>query len=160
MTLHYNVGLDIGTNSVGYTIVDDNGKILQVKGKNGYGVRVFKEGATAAERRIFRTTHRRLKRRKWRLRLLQDFFEPYILPQDDGFFIRRKESNLVLNDRDEDTASLFNDRSDRDFYQAYPTIYHLRQALMTEKRQFDVREIYLAMHHIIKYRGHFLLGSV
>ncbi|TAR29477.1 hypothetical protein BV231_15630, partial [Lactiplantibacillus plantarum] len=69
------------------------------------------------------------KRRKWRLRLLQDFFEPYILPQDDGFFIRRKESNLVLNDRDEDTASLFNDRSDRDFYQAYPTIYHLRQAL-------------------------------
>lgn len=159
MTLHYNVGLDIGTNSVGYTIVDDNGKILQVKGKNGYGVRVFKEGATAAERRIFRTTHRRLKRRKWRLRLLQDFFEPYILPQDDGFFIRRKESNLVLNDRDEDTASLFNDRSDRDFYQAYPTIYHLRQALMTEKRQFDVREIYLAMHHIIKYRGHFLLNG-
>ncbi|KGL66741.1 hypothetical protein LX03_06645 [Limosilactobacillus mucosae] len=40
--------------------------------------------------------------------------------------------------------------------QKYPTIYHLRQALMTEKRQFDLRLVYLAIHHLVKYRGHFL----
>lgn len=159
MNKDYNIGLDIGSNSIGYSIVDDNGKLLHSKGKNGYGVRIFKEGETAAERRIFRTTHRRLKRRKWRLRLLQDFFEPYILPVDEGFFIRRKESNLVLNDRSDKTAFLFNDHSDKDFYTRYPTIYHLRQALMQEHHQFDVREVYLAMHHIIKYRGHFLLNG-
>lgn len=42
------------------------------------------------------------------------------------------------------------------YLQKYPTIYHLRQALMTEKRQFDLRLVYLAIHHLVKYRGHFL----
>lgn len=27
---------------------------------------------------------------------------------------------------------------------------------MTEDRQFDIREVYLAIHHIVKYRGNFL----
>lgn len=27
---------------------------------------------------------------------------------------------------------------------------------MTENRKFDLREIFLAMHHIVKYRGNFL----
>lgn len=51
---------------------------------------------------------------------------------------------------------LFNDLSDQEYHNNYPTIYHLRYALMTEPHQFDLREIYLALHHIVKYRGHFL----
>lgn len=27
---------------------------------------------------------------------------------------------------------------------------------MTDNRQHDLREVYLAIHHIVKYRGHFL----
>lgn len=27
---------------------------------------------------------------------------------------------------------------------------------MTEKHKFDIREVYLAIHHIVKYRGNFL----
>lgn len=155
---NYNIGLDIGTSSIGWTIVDDNAKLIRTKGKQGYGVRIFSEGQTAEERRGFRTTRRRLNRRKWRLSLLREIFEPYILPVDENFFMRQKESNLVTGDANKHFSGsiLFNDQTDQDFYCKYPTIYHLRQALMTENRQFDVREIYLAIHHIVKYRGHFL----
>lgn len=159
---NYNIGLDIGTSSIGWTIVDDNAQIMRAKGKNGYGVRIFAEGKTAADRRGFRTTRRRLKRRKWRLRLLQEFFEPYILPIDENFFMRQKESNLVPQDPNKHFKGsiLFNDRTDQEFHEQYPTIYHLRYALMTEHRQFDVREIYWAIHHIVKYRGHFLNSTL
>ncbi|MCW8779513.1 type II CRISPR RNA-guided endonuclease Cas9 [Latilactobacillus curvatus] len=158
MSRPYNIGLDIGTSSIGWSVVDDQSKLVSVRGKYGYGVRLYDEGQTAAERRSFRTTRRRLKRRKWRLGLLREIFEPYITPVDDTFFLRQKQSNLSPKDQRKlyPQTSLFNDRTDRAFYDDYPTIYHLRYKLMTEKRQFDIREIYLAMHHIVKYRGHFL----
>jgi len=38
----------------------------------------------------------------------------------------------------------------------FPTIYHLRRHLMTTSDPIDIRQLYLACHHIIKYRGHFL----
>ena len=41
-------------------------------------------------------------------------------------------------------------------YLKYPTIYHLRKALMESDEKFDPRLVYLAIHHIIKYRGNFL----
>ena len=36
------------------------------------------------------------------------------------------------------------------------TIYHLRYALIHSQKQADIRYVYLALHHIIKYRGNFL----
>lgn len=156
----YGIGLDIGTSSIGWTVVDEFGHVIRVKGQTGLGVRLFREGQPAAERRTFRTTRRRLSRRRWRLRLLREFFDPYIAAQDSNFFARRKASSIAPRDpRFTTTYQIFNDRSDQDYYQDYPTIYHLRQALMTEKRPFDIREIYLAIHHIVKYRGHFLTGG-
>ncbi|WP_413476686.1 type II CRISPR RNA-guided endonuclease Cas9 [Latilactobacillus fuchuensis] len=158
MNKPYNIGLDIGTNSIGWSVVDDQSQLVRIKGKLGYGVRLYDEGQTAEDRRLFRTTRRRLKRRKWRLGLLREMFEPYITPQDATYFLRQKQSNLSPKDlrKQQPQIGLFNDRLDSDFHYQYPTIYHLRYALMTEKRQFDLREIYLAMHHIVKYRGHFL----
>lgn len=40
----YGVGLDIGTNSVGWTVVDASGHVRKIKGQTGIGVRLFKEG--------------------------------------------------------------------------------------------------------------------
>ena len=37
-----------------------------------------------------------------------------------------------------------------------PTIYHLRKYLLETKEKADPRFIYLALHHMMKYRGHFL----
>ncbi len=40
--------------------------------------------------------------------------------------------------------------------QKYPTIYHLRHALISNTEPHDPRLVYLAIHHILKSRGHFL----
>lgn len=154
----YSIGLDIGTSSIGFAVVDENNHVMRVKGKNAIGVRLFDEGKPAADRRAFRTTRRRLSRRRWRLKLLREIFDSYITPVDEAFFIRLKESNLSPKDSKKQYSGdiLFNDRSDKDFYTKYPTIYHLRDALMTKHQKFDIREIYLAIHHIVKFRGHFL----
>ncbi|MFT8400449.1 MAG: type II CRISPR RNA-guided endonuclease Cas9 [Lentilactobacillus diolivorans] len=158
MRENYHIGLDIGTSSIGWAVIDDNAKVMRAKGKTAIGARLFNEGQTAADRRLFRTTRRRLNRRKWRLKLLDEIFDPYITPVDATFFARLKQSNLSPKDQNRDwTGSmLFPDRTDRKFHENYPTIYHLRHQLMTEDRKFDIREIYLAIHHIVKYRGNFL----
>jgi len=153
----YGIGLDIGTSSIGWSVVDENGHIIRVKGQTGLGTRLFEEGQTAEERRGFRTTRRRLSRRRWRLRLLREIFDEPISSIDPNFFARQKESNLSAKDeRFQTPYRLFDDLEDKEFYATYPTIYHLRWALMTEHRKFDIREIYLAIHHIVKYRGNFL----
>lgn len=66
----YTLGLDIGTSSVGFAAIDAQYVPMRAKGKTVIGVRLFREGDTAAERRQFRTTRRRISRRKCRLGLL------------------------------------------------------------------------------------------
>lgn len=157
----YNVGLDIGTSSIGFAVTDEVNQLVRVKGKNYIGVRLFDEGQTAAERRSFRTTRRRLKRRKWRLGLLEEIFDPYVAEIDPYFFARLKQSNISPKDINKkfEGSTLFPEQTDAVFYDKYPTIYHLRRALMVENRKFDIRELYLAIHHIVKYRGNFLIST-
>ncbi|PEG97020.1 type II CRISPR RNA-guided endonuclease Cas9 [Lactobacillus sp. UMNPBX9] len=154
----YHIGLDIGTSSIGWAVIGDDFKIKRKKGKNLIGTRLFKEGNTAAERRGFRTQRRRLNRRKWRLKLLEEIFDPYMAEVDEYFFARLKSSNLSPKDSNKKYLGslLFPDVSDSNFYDKYPTIYHLRRDLMKRDEKFDLREIYLAIHHIVKYRGNFL----
>lgn len=154
----YHIGLDIGTSSIGWAVIGDDFKIKRKKGKNLIGTRLFKEGNTAAERRGFRTQRRRLNRRKWRLKLLEEIFDPYMAEVDEYFFARLKESNLSPKDSNKKYLGslLFPDVSDSNFYDKYPTIYHLRRDLMEKDKKFDLREIYLAIHHIVKYCGNFL----
>lgn len=154
----YHIGLDIGTSSIGWAVIGDDFKIKRKKGKNLIGTRLFNEGATAAERRGFRTQRRRLNRRKWRLKLLEEIFDPYMAEVDEYFFARLKSSNLSPKDSNKKYLGslLFPDKSDSNFYDKYPTIYHLRRDLMEKDEKFNLREIYLAIHHIVKYRGNFL----
>jgi len=62
-----------------------------------------------------------------------------------------KDSRKAFKD-----STLFPDLTDKQYHLDYPTIYHLRHALMTQDKQFDIRMVYLALHHIVKYRGNFL----
>ena len=48
----YSIGLDIGTSSVGYSVVDEKGNLLKFKNRNMWGVRLFSEGDTAKSRRL------------------------------------------------------------------------------------------------------------
>jgi len=47
----YNIGLDIGTNSVGWAVTDFNNNILKHGNKNMWGARLFNEGNTANQTR-------------------------------------------------------------------------------------------------------------
>ena len=155
----YILGLDIGTNSCGWAVADKKNALLKLRGKTAIGSHLFEEGHSAADRRGFRTTRRRLKRRKWRLGLLEEIFAESMAEVDPAFFVRLHQSwvSPLDKDRQKYAAIVFpTAKEDAKFYQKYPTIYHLRQALMTENRKFDLREIFLAMHHIVKYRGNFL----
>ncbi|WP_445618826.1 type II CRISPR RNA-guided endonuclease Cas9 [Lacticaseibacillus paracasei] len=157
----YGIGVDIGSNSIGFAAVDENSHLIRLKGKTVIGARLFKEGQAAAERRAARTTRRRLSRNRWRLRFLRDFFEPHIKPIDPNFFMRQKYSEISPKDKSryKYEKRLFNDRTDAEFYQQYPTMYHLRTRLLTDPSKADVREIYFAIHHILKSRGHFLTSG-
>ena len=47
--------------------------------------------------------------------------------------------------------------TDQDYHMEYPTIYHLRKALIdNEESAFEIRKLYLAISHILSHRGHFL----
>ena len=50
----YQVGLDIGTGSVGWAVLDDKGDLCRFKGKPAWGSRVFPTAETAAEARVHR----------------------------------------------------------------------------------------------------------
>lgn len=74
----YFIGLDIGTNSIGWAVTDTSYNILKKNRKFLYGVRLFDEAQTAVERRVNRNNRRRLKRRNERLKFLKNSFEKYI----------------------------------------------------------------------------------
>lgn len=156
------IGLDMGTNSVGWTATDENYEVIKKNGKALWGIRLFDEAQTAEDRRMHRIARRRIERRSRRIDLLQELFAQEICKKDPGFYERLNESGLYEEDKTvHQTNSLFNDVdfNDKAYYKKYPTIYHLRHALMTENHPFDVRLVYLAIHHILKHRGHFLFEN-
>lgn len=155
----YFLGFDIGTNSIGWAVTDLKYNILRFNKKDMWGSRLFEEAQTAKVRRVYRNSRRRLDRRKRRLKLLEELFLDEISKVDNTFFMRLEESNLHNEDKSvEFNYPLFNDKNytDIDFYKDYPTIYHLRNALIKEDKKFDIRLLFLALHHILKYRGHFI----
>lgn len=156
------IGLDMGTNSVGWTATDEKYEVIKKNGKALWGIRLFDEAQTAEDRRMHRIARRRIERRSRRIDLLQELFAQEICKKDPGFYERLNESGLYEEDKTvHQTNSLFNDVdfNDKAYYKKYPTIYHLRHALMTENHPFDVRLVYLAIHHILKHRGHFLFEN-
>lgn len=71
----YFIGLDIGTNSVGWSVTDENLDLVKKKNKNLWGTRKFDAGDTAEQRRLYRSTRRRKQREKERIKLLRMLFE-------------------------------------------------------------------------------------
>ena len=159
----YSIGLDIGTNSVGWAVINESFDLRKYKHQNMWGAHLFDEAQKAATRRSFRSSRRRLARRKRRVTLLQQIFNNEIQKVDPHFYLRLSESMLHLGDKNSalelDANILFADRSftDKSYREKYPTIYHLRSDLFHNPAKQDIRLVYLALHHIIKYRGNFLV---
>ncbi|MBZ2096494.1 type II CRISPR RNA-guided endonuclease Cas9 [Streptococcus oralis] len=168
----YSIGLDIGTNSVGWAVITDDYKVpskkMKVRGntdkhfikKNLIGALLFDEGATAEDRRLKRTARRRYTRRKNRLRYLQEIFSEEMNKVDSSFFHRLEDSFLVPDDKRGSKYPIFATLAEeKEYHKQFPTIYHLRKQLAESNEKADLRLIYLALAHMIKYRGHFLIDD-
>lgn len=168
MDKEYFLGLDLGTASLGWAVTTMDYEIMRAHGKALWGVRLFESAKTAEERRGFRTGRRRLARRNWRIELLQEIFATEIHKIDPGFYLRMKESRYMKDDKrdlegncPEFPYALFVDPTytDKEYHEQFPTIYHLRQWLMNTDDTPDIRLVYLALHHMMKHRGHFLFSG-
>lgn len=155
----YTLGLDIGTNSVGWAVLDQDNNLVKKFGHHFWGVRMFEASSDAKERRLNRCNRRRYQRRRERIELLRQLFEKEISKVDSDFFKRLDESFY-----DEEDSIIKNKNvldgylSNSEYNKKYgPTIWHLRKQLLENKdEKIDPRLLYLACHHIIKYRGNFL----
>lgn len=164
--IKYYIGVDVGTNSVGWAVIDENGYLLN-KGKHHlWGSRLFDQAQTAQNRRNYRSSRRRYNKRRERIRLLQMIMSDMVLKVDSSFFIRlekttfldKEDKKAILKDNYKMNYNLFcnEDYNDKDYFKNYPTIYHLRKKLCESDEKAEPRLIYLALHHIVKYRGNFL----
>lgn len=152
----YYIGLDIGTDSVGYAVTDEQYHLCKFKGEPMWGTTLFEEAAPTVERRGFRTARRRLDRRQQRVKLLQELFAPAIARQDERFFQRLRESSLYPETAEEKIRIFDTYEAQKHYAERYPTIHHLIVELMESEEPHDVRLVYLACAWLVVHRGHFL----
>ncbi len=131
----YYLGLDMGTNSVGWAATDPEYRLLKAKGKDLWGIREFNEASGAVERRTHRISRRRRQREQVRIGILKDYFHDAICEVDPSFFRRLENSKYHEEDKDVEVRyknNIFNDGNytDKDYFNEYPTIYHLRNELI------------------------------
>src|SRR5574344_825816 len=152
---NYNIGLDIGTTSVGWAVTEvGTQKIIRKGNKRLWGARLFDPANPAADRRNFRSVRRRFNRRRERISLLQEEFKNEINKVDSSFYQKLQDS--FLSPRDSENSKIEISKIEKKALKEYPTIYHLREKLINTSEKLDIRLVYLAIHHIIKYRGNFL----
>lgn len=166
-----NLGLDIGTNSVGWALLDEDNKLIKKNRFTFWGVRMFEESKDASSTRIARNSRRRLRRRNERIKIIRSIFAEEISKVDKNFFMKMDDSFFNKDDKRNqneygDSFGLISynkfqkniDENDPGyiFYKKCPTIFHLRKMLVESNKKEDIRLVYLAIHHLIKYRGNFL----
>lgn len=156
--IKYNIGLDLGTDSVGWAVVDENNEIISKNDKLLWGSRLFPEANAKKDTRLFRSSRRKYDRRRDRIEWLDLFTKQDMDKIDTEFFKKMQNSFRVKTDREDLPwcCQFFNSRMEyRKMIGNYKTIYHLRKQCMQDEK-VDFRLVYLCLHHILKYRGNFL----
>ena len=134
----YNIGLDIGTTSVGWSVVEaNNQKIMRKGNKQLWGVRLFEEANTASERRNYRSARRRYNRRKERIKLLREIFADEINKVDRNFYQKLEETKFDEKDTINKTILLTDKEKEEitKYKNVYKTIYHLREELINNSEK-------------------------
>lgn len=156
----YILSLDIGTASIGYACMDLDFNILKYHDKDAIGVLTFEGADTAAERRGFRTSRRRKNRRIKRLGLLQEVLAPLVKNPNYYQLLnlhKWKNSNEDFKHRSLSEVLKTLGKNPK----TYPTIYHLQQDIQNHpEKKFEPELIFLALYHLVKYRGHFLFNNL
>ena len=128
--MKYALGLDLGTTSIGWSVVNlDKNRIEDL------GVRIFEKPedpqdgkSLAVPRRTARSARRRLKRRRQRLNYLKQFFV---------------KNSLLTDQQIEQLLTPHAGQLDP---------YVIRQKGLTER--LSPEELFVALHHIAKRRGY------
>ena len=154
-TSDYYVGLDIGTDSVGYAALNTDYTLCRHRGEPMWGATLFDAADQCAKRRGFRTARRRLKRCKQRVKLIQDIFAAEIAKADENFYTTLRESGLYAEEASANTGA-GREWLNKNYREKYPTIHHLIYKLMTSDEKHDIRLIYIACAWLVAHRGHFL----
>lgn len=154
---NYYVGLDIGTDSIGYAATDESYNLLKYKGKPVWGTHIIEEAKLKSDKRQYRTARRRLDRKQQRVTLIKTIFAKEISKIDPDFFKREEESSLLAEDSSTSKGVFAGfGYTDKEYYNKYPTIHHLIVELMKYSEPHDVRLVYLACSWLVAHRGHFL----
>lgn len=158
---NYSIGLDIGTGSVGWACINEDYNLLEFRNRKALGVHLFNSADTAEARRLQRGMRRRYNRRIKRLQMLQEIFRPVI--KDENFFSDIASDHKWKNNNDFEQNTLSETLiklgyTREKIHNEFPTIYHLRDFLIKTNEAQDMKLIYLAIHNLVKSRGHFLLG--
>lgn len=172
----YYIGVDIGSNSVGYAVTDEEYKPCKFRGEPMLGVTLFDDASEPVNRRAARSTRRRLARRRLRIDLINELFAEEITKVDPTFFVRRRESFLNAADRSDEVncgthweyerieqdgrgvrRGVSGDKTGNgENEKPFPTIHHLIMRLMKSAKGLDVRHVYFAIAWLVAHRGHFL----
>lgn len=157
---NYYIGLDIGTDSVGYAVTETDYSLCKFHGEPMWGTTLFESAQQSVERRASRVARRRLDRRQQRTALLKEIFSVKIAEVDPWFYTRLEESALFREDKTNvaDKNAVFNDPDydDKRYYKEFPTIHHLLHSLMQSQEKHDIRLLYIACAWLLAHRGHFL----
>ena len=153
---NFYIGLDIGTDSVGYAVTNEKYELFKYRGEPMWGVTLFDEAQLAAERRGFRTARRRLDRRQQRVKLLMELFAKEIAKIDESFFQRIKKSYLFPEEESQRIRLFETYEEQKAYSDKYPTIHHLIYELMHSTDSHDLRLVFLACAWLVAHRGHFL----
>ena len=138
------LGIDIGTESIGWALTDENYGLLSYKKHPMWGVHLFDPAENCDIRRKNRGVRRASRRRKWRISILQELFDAEITKVDENFFARIKYYQ----------EGLFTE-GDKAYFKKFPTIHHLIKYLQGANAKPDIRWVYLACSYYMKHRGHF-----
>ncbi len=151
----YYIGLDIGTDSVGYAVTDKDYSLCKYKAEPMWGVMLFdnedEKETLLASRRGFRVSRRRIRRRHQRIQLIRELFAREIYKVDPEFYIRLDKSALWADDKEKYT-DVYHDND-------HKTIHHLIVDLMESAEDCDIRQLYSACAWLVSHRGHFLLEA-
>lgn len=153
---NYYLGLDVGTDSVGYAVTDEHYNLCKYKGNSMWGVTLFEEAQLANVRRSIRTARRRLDRRQQRVQLLMELFAEEVSKVDGGFFKRIKESYLYPENDEKKIRQFGSYKEQKEYLLKYPTIHHLIVELMNNNEPHDARLVFIACAWLVAHRGHFL----
>ena len=152
----YFLGLDVGSDAVGYAAAGEDYKLLKFRGEPMWGVHLFDAASTGEERRLFRAARRRIDRRQQRILRAQEIFAGEIAAVDPDFYLRIKESALFPEDSQAGVHLFGSPEADGEYNRHYPTIHHLLCELMESDEGHDVRLVYLGCSWLLGHRGHFL----